>query len=46
MGFDFSQRPGKRITDKRRRKDGDILVSIITPFYNGSAYFKDRKSVV
>lgn len=41
MGFDFSQRPGKRITDKRRRKDGDILVSIITPFYNGSAYFKE-----
>lgn len=40
MGFNFAQQPGKTVTDKRRNKKGVVLISVITPFYNGSDYFE------
>lgn len=46
MEFDFSKEPGKLRNDKGRTCEVKPLVSIITPYYNGSKYFKQTFNCV
>ena len=46
MEFDFQQQPGLTLLDRNLVRDGEPLVYIITPFYNGGKYFEQTFNCV
>ena len=40
MKFDYTLEPGKMLFERGLRTDGDPLISIITPYYNGGKYIE------
>lgn len=46
MEFDFQAQPGAALHHRGLRNDGQPLVSIITPFYNGGKFFEQTFNCV
>ena len=46
MEFDFQQQPGRTLHDRGLARNGEPLVSIITPYYNGGKFFEQTFNCV
>lgn len=46
MKFDYQQQPGLKLFNRDLVTDGEALVTIVTPFYNGGEYFEQTYNCV
>lgn len=46
MNFDFTNEPGRKLLNRQLNIDAEILISIVTPYYNAGKYFEQTFNCV